>query len=194
MCVLSFIPIVFPSYNHSNVFNVYRLVLCVLVKFLLSCEHIIYVYIILLYWPWFVSSIPLAMLTCCFYLLHDAPRNNPTHIGVTNYPGLPKTEGPPETQTSKAQSGKVLVKPGWDGHRTHWTYSHPQWGTPSLPPAPHHQKRGDSSYACPLRICVIDTLNLTRHCHAMVYTPTASACGFLFPTSWCYSAFWCSPV
>lgn len=46
MCALSFIPIFFPSvYNHSNVFNVDLLVLCVLAKFLLSCEHIIYVYL-----------------------------------------------------------------------------------------------------------------------------------------------------
>lgn len=46
MCVLSFIPIFFCSiYNHSNVFNMYLLVLRVLAKFLLSCEHVIYAYV-----------------------------------------------------------------------------------------------------------------------------------------------------
>lgn len=115
----------------------------------------------------------LLLLTCCVMLRGT----HPTYIGVTNHLGLPKTEGPPETQM---QSGKVLVKLGWDGHHTHLTYSRPQWGTPSLPPAPHDQKCDDYSYACPLRTCAIDTLNLTQHRHAMVYTPTTGARGFLF--------------
>lgn len=58
---------------------------------------------------------------------------HPTYIGVTNHLGLPKTEGPPETQT---QSGKVLVKLGWDGHRTHLTYSRPSEEPPACLPLP----------------------------------------------------------